>query len=260
MGLLGYKGYEYFAGSNVLIHVGQGTEKFPLLECAGISVQISESKMPLYGYSSRHFDAVARGQVIVQGSLIINYVHNDYVFRSILEGIKQEDVGEVDFTDEFKEQLSNEYSRSRLAENLTTNYRDNVLLAQALKEKYWRTGINASPTEEFFANPHDLYGSIDIKVTFGDTGSHNNWSGRTGYVISEVFFTGRAQPIQIDESVIIEEHQFFARNIEPIRDAYVTLQTDPEFIENIGGSSTEETTIVTSPIGALGSLLKIRPN
>ena len=71
--------YEYFCGANVVIEV----EDQPLFECAGLTMSIKESKIPFYGYSSRHFDAVGSGQVLVQGSLLLNYIHNDYLFRSI---------------------------------------------------------------------------------------------------------------------------------------------------------------------------------
>ena len=74
--------YEYFCGANTVIEV----EGQPLFECAGLSFSIRESKVPFYGYSSRHFDAVGSGQVLVQGSLIINYIHNNYLYESIVLG------------------------------------------------------------------------------------------------------------------------------------------------------------------------------
>ena len=64
-------GYDYFCGANVYIKVnGQAA-----IEAAGISYQVQDSTSPIYGYSSRIFDAVAVGQKIVKGSLIINFVH-----------------------------------------------------------------------------------------------------------------------------------------------------------------------------------------
>ena len=59
-------GFEYFCGANVIVSI----EGLPLLEAAGISYDVTDSRMPLYGYSSRHYDAVAEGQVSPKKSLM----------------------------------------------------------------------------------------------------------------------------------------------------------------------------------------------
>jgi len=74
-----YYGFEYFAGANVTVKVGDMT----ILEASGISVDYQNSKRPIYGYSSRYFDAVAEGQSLVTGTLLVNYVHQDYLFHVI---------------------------------------------------------------------------------------------------------------------------------------------------------------------------------
>ena len=72
-------GYSYHCGANISLKIND----FPVTEAAGISYNVIDSTIPLYGYSSRYFDAVAPGQILVQGSLVINFVHHNYLFECI---------------------------------------------------------------------------------------------------------------------------------------------------------------------------------
>lgn len=66
-------GYEYFSGANVQIEVDDET----MLECAGITFNVSESNQPVYGYASNLYDAVLPGRRIIQGSFIVNFSVKD---------------------------------------------------------------------------------------------------------------------------------------------------------------------------------------
>ena len=66
-------GYEYFSGANVQIEVDGET----MLECAGITFNVSESNQPVYGYASNLYDAVLPGRRIIQGSFIVNFSIKD---------------------------------------------------------------------------------------------------------------------------------------------------------------------------------------
>jgi hypothetical protein len=82
--------FEYFAGSNVIVKLnGQAC-----LEAAAISYNYMDSKQPIYGYSSQLFDAVAPGQKLVQGSIVINYVYDNYLYDCVLRGLGKQ-VGEI---------------------------------------------------------------------------------------------------------------------------------------------------------------------
>jgi hypothetical protein len=221
-------GYQYFCGANVVIEI----EGFPLLEAAGMQYSISESKRPIYGYSSRHFDAVARGQVVVQGALIINYVHQDYLFRAIEQGISTSGLTpNVDFgtiaAKEHEDQLANIQESSRLGSELLLNYKDNVSLSEAFKNKHWSIVETEDPGNSFnslLPNPHDSFGGHDIRVTFGTRNESTGMLGDTGLILTDVYFTGRGVPIQIDENVIVEEYPFFARNIYSLRQPYIVVE------------------------------------
>lgn len=244
-------GYEYFCGANVVVEI----ENFPVLEAAGVTYSIQESKAPIYGYSSRWFDAVARGQVIVRGSIVVNYVHQDYLYHAIRLGLTEGGYlpDPPAKSDELQAQLSLQSQRDSIVSELMNNYPDNIKLAEALKAKYWDSDVATSQiiSNELALNPnpHDSLGGLDIKITFGDRSLGNDFSGFTGLLLSNVYFVGRGMPIRIDEEVLVEEYSFFGRNVMGLRPAYVTqerstYEADDDPTRNAAGG----TEISVSPI------------
>jgi hypothetical protein len=224
-----YFGFEYFCGANVLIRVGN----MPLLEATGLSISLQESKRPIYGYSSRHFDAVASGQVLVQGQLIINYVHQDYLYHAIRAGLGIEDstsklpsIPEIEVEDYM----------SSLGNNPEV---DGQFIA-TLKEQFWTSGPQSStpPLLESARNPHDNFGGINLRVTFGDQDLSFKDSGKTGLLVSDVYFMGRSNVISISEDVVVEAYPFIARDIHTLRANRVSGYTahdptDPNFGDTV---------------------------
>ncbi len=223
-----YFGFEYFCGANVLVRVGD----MPILEATGISVGLQESKRPIYGYSSRFFDAVASGQVLVQGQLIINYVHQDYLYHAIASGLGLEstDTG----ADSGPEVEEIEDYMSVMGENpgLDDKY------VQALRAKFWSSpGSSAGSMLNPTRSAHDNLSGINLKVTFGDQDLDLNNSGKTGMLISNVYFLGRSSVINISEDVVLEAYPFIARDIHSLRagvsEAWISQSTlDPSFQDN----------------------------
>ena len=79
---MSYRNYEYHSGANVVISLNDQE----LIECVGISYNVIDSSTPIYGYSSRLFDAVAPGQKVIQGSFVVNYAGPNSVFEIIKAG------------------------------------------------------------------------------------------------------------------------------------------------------------------------------
>lgn len=213
-------GFEYFCGANVVIEI----EDFPILETAGFRVSIMESKRPIYGYSSRHFDAVASGQVLVEGSLLINYVDHNYLFRAIELGLERQGLAidapippAFDLSSELISQLGNEGNAALLLEQFQQDPVNNQAIAEAMKNYVWGQDFSASIPEPVFS-PHDSFPGLSIRVTFGDRQNWNMHRGLTGFQIQNVHFLGRAKQVSISEDVIVEEYPFFARNLVYIRD------------------------------------------
>ncbi len=218
-------GYSYFCGANVVVEI----EGMPLLECAGLRIGIMESKRPIYGYSSRHFDAVAAGQVLVEGSLLINYVDHNYLFRCIEEGLR--DAGlllggappAVDVAGDLADELNDPAQTAGLIAQYRNDPVGNSAVISALQDKLWFGTQEFATPPQAFPNPHDSFSGLDIRVTFGDRDTSNFETGLTGYLVQNVHFLGRSQRIAVDEEVIVEEYPFFARNMANVKMPYQVI-------------------------------------
>jgi len=203
-------GFEYFCGANVVLYA----EGMPLIEAAGLQYQVDDSKMPIYGYSSRHYDAVAAGQVIVRGTLLINYVHQDYLFKAVQRGLGQTAP---------RQQTSPIVSGGDEADltALAGDYDEAVAFIENMKAQYWASANLSDPNRylNLTRNPHDFQGGIDITAAFGAQSAMKP-SGKTGLLLRDVHFTGRSSVIKIDEEVIVEAYPFFARDVFSTRNPY----------------------------------------
>lgn len=242
---MAFYSYEYFSGANVVVEL----QDMPLHEAVGISFGINETKIPLYGYSSRHFDAVGRGKVLVRGTLAINYVHKDYLMASLqaskqLKGEPIENPIRVIRNDNFdkfsiEDYLKSEDSRQTLVAEINKDPSLYAEYIKALQDYYWAEGERTTTGQDFIDvlnyNAHDLAEHVGIKITFGERNEFNNFNGVTGLYLSGLHFIGSGIPIQIDENVIVEEYQFFARNIHglvtknKISNQATTPGVDPSF-------------------------------
>lgn len=209
--------YDYFCGANIVVEMNGKS----VLEAAGISIRLQDSKMPIYGYSSRHFDAVAQGQVLVQGTMIINYVHQDYLFRLL-----QVANGEISAPVE-PAIINVEDARTErlITDALSGDFNNQGDLISALQGQFWDT---VSPSKVLLRtnfNVSDRLDSCDIKITFGERSSGNGFLGQTNCLLADCFFTGRGTAIQINEDVIVEEYTFFARDIYSIENHITNIVT-----------------------------------
>ena len=217
--------YEYFCGANIFILV----DDQPLLEAAGISYMEQDSKQPIYGYSSRLFDAVAPGQKIIQGTLVVNQVHPDYLFESIKSGRGSSEVplpptpsvafGEggntigVDMPQGFppgslaavwRQGITGEgpglaqTGYSSMDWGAFGSYRD---MADELKQAHWAEDV---PSTRRYHTDLTLLGPTNIRIEFAN---------QFTIELDSCFFVSRSSGIQIDENVILEEYGFFARNL-----------------------------------------------
>lgn len=207
-------GFEYFCGANVTLSV----EGLPLLEAAGITYEVTDSRMPIYGYSSRHYDAVAEGQVLVQGTILVNYVHQDYLFRAV-----QQAVGQAEQTGTVQPVLAGDAEDLNA---LTQDYDTAVAFIENMKRQYWVSQLAGqepfSPVLPTYS-PHDILGGLDLTIAFGAQ-SASMPAGQTSVLLRDVHFRGRSMAIRIDEDVIVEAYPFFARDVFSLRNKPLAAQ------------------------------------
>ena len=224
--------YEYFCGANVSISMNN----FPLLDCAGISYSVLDSQAPIYGYSSRLFDAVAPGQKLVQGSFVVNFTTPNSVYDVVESGRTrmrsqllrshnllgmveaERDKRDMDFDD-------NDWARIKLA-IVRGSHKDRKKAFEDIKDQGLAPGIKAHMEEQMtkllqFPLPTGVHmstagttdvtmsGPMEIGIYFGDLTSLKRW------ILYGVHIVGHGSTIQIDENVILEEYNFFARDMVP---------------------------------------------
>lgn len=193
-------GYEYFCGANILVAV----ENQPVMEVAGISYNLIDSSIPIYGYSSRLFDAVAPGQRIIQGTMAINFVAPDYLFNAILRG-RQKSLPFVPVTELTSAQAEANVTLDDINAAAEAAHPDSSAwanLQEGLENKWWGPETGASRYMSM-SDPIDMP-NINIDIVFG---------GKYKLTLLSAYFIGRGTALQIDESVIIEEYPFFARDM-----------------------------------------------
>jgi hypothetical protein len=71
---------DYFSGADVHLYFGN----IWVDEAVSLNFQLQESVLPIFGYNSYTFDAISRGQRIVQGSFAINFKSVGYLQTILL--------------------------------------------------------------------------------------------------------------------------------------------------------------------------------
>ena len=232
--------FEYFCGANVVVKI----EDLPIMEIAGISYEVMESKRPLYGYSSRHFDGVARGQVLIEGTMIVNYVHQDYLFHAISLALERQKRDNPLRTGTGG-QVADDLRRQGIA-SVANDYPESPRFIQSMRDRYWNNPAQAvSSIVNSTYNAHDLARGLDIQIVYGQQ-SDSRPSGRTGELLRGVYFKGRGKRIEIDENVIVEAYSFFARNVYSIRNP-TAYSADKPAVEEGDTEDSTTTQIVSTP-------------
>ena len=76
---------QYFTGTQASLFVGD----IWIDEVTNIQFHATQSILPIYGYASAFWDAVARGKVLVQGIFEINFIDNGYLYAVLSETHRQ---------------------------------------------------------------------------------------------------------------------------------------------------------------------------
>jgi hypothetical protein len=67
---------DHFSGAQVSVYIGD----IWVDEVTSLSFEVTQNRQPIYGYASTLFDAVAQGNVLVQGSFSINFKEAGYLW------------------------------------------------------------------------------------------------------------------------------------------------------------------------------------
>lgn len=80
--------YDYYSGADCKIFFGD----IWVDDIVTVQWTAHQSKTPIYGYASQHYNAVAKGQILVQGTLSITFKETGYLnlIQAILEGQRKD--------------------------------------------------------------------------------------------------------------------------------------------------------------------------
>lgn len=200
--------YTYFCGANATIslkHTNNTTGIVTIGEAVAVQYSLNQNRLPLYGYNSAEFSAVADGQIIVSGRISLNYVSHEYLLAAI-RGLELT-------------QLTN----SSIYDNLTPEQLTEIAISsndqlaiQALKDRFYGKSMNSTQGQyntditKNFGRPDQHNRSLDIEIKFGT----DLWGvNSTLQTIKHVYFLGRSMPIVISEDPQIETFDFIGRTI-----------------------------------------------
>lgn len=202
-------------------------------EVAQLNFSTVTNKTPIYGYSSMRFDTVARGNLIIQGSFTVNFVHVDYLniiayhlYSQTLEGKKAlKSAGVHEFrlnnTDLVLDTVVDPYSSEAIGGSLQSNYsefqiKQAINQIQGLGNDDFRRLVNELELRRqgrdriFDANFYELP-PFQMYATFGDITDPD--ANSTIRQIEDVYLTAQAQVVNATGEVIQEQYSFIARDI-----------------------------------------------
>ena len=217
---------QYYSGAQAQIYFGD----ILIDEIVQFQYTTATNKMPIYGYASELFDTVASGNLLVQGSFVINFVEAGYL------AIIAAAIADRSFGRKAIGRRSYEKRNAATGEVLSETLRETSILTpgsylgnQALNQvrglgnKEFRAlarelnvnkiGQNNKPLGEAgHTTRFDLMAPFDIYAIFGDYTDPN--ADHTVRKLKNVYLTGQGQTITVSGEPVGEMYNFIARTIE----------------------------------------------
>lgn len=224
--------FSYYSGSQITIWFGD----IWVDDITAITWQYNQEKRPIYGYASQHFDAVAKGQVLVQGQLRINFRNNgylSYILRQLprlqaeLKSYQSADAYErvwAGLRPVISQHLRNgTFGPTTFQEILDLPKRDDFWeVSKVYEDAIW--GELPQEDREKIKTPditqQELFPEgFNILITYGDPQaaepqSINDVMASTTKSLIGVHLLGSSQVIQINGEPTQEEYTFMARDMD----------------------------------------------
>lgn len=189
-------------------------------EISSLNFTTVTNKTPFYGYSSTYFDTVAKGNILIQGSFVINFVTTNYL-SIIAESIRQRKEGIlVDVNEDgvlVRPDLTVPGSRIILKKNMDAfQFQQAINQIRGLGNREFlqfaqKIQSDKSQTLSFSNDKFYTLKPFEIFAVFGD--ETDRTSNHTVKKIKDVYLTAQAQVISSSGEVIQEQYSFIARDI-----------------------------------------------
>lgn len=205
---------EYFSGIDCYISFNN----IPLDEIVAIEFAVQEPVIPIYGYASYTYDAVAHGSRIVNGSFTINFKESLYI-RSALIKLSDQKTSSVNPKKPNPEMNQTEL----LAWIKGRNFTDIEKLANEYSDNIWSNSTDVvvnKQTNPFFTTQGSALSSygFDIILSYGseliEIGKKIKDFPGTVKIINGVHLTGVNQVIKPSGEPIYEQYMFMAKDLD----------------------------------------------
>jgi hypothetical protein len=238
--------FDYFSGSQIGLYIGD----ILVDDAMYLQYGASQTKRPVYGYASQYWHTVADGQVMVQGSFMINFKEADYLIATLeryrdnippidhlpgLVGVPNKEKYPSQYVIK-RESIERMMERESRGDESTTNpyelYTELAALpdqafedaAENFEDLIWKEPGNDFLTpniqpgiyRKLGANTDtyrraDQYKSFDIHILYGDIS--NKAANHTIKKLINVDIIGEGQTLKVDAEPIAEVYNFIAQNV-----------------------------------------------
>lgn len=217
--------YDYFSGANIGIYVRD------ILVASAVAVQfdLSQNKMPLYGYASDLWDGVAMGTVQCSGVLVVNFQYAQYV-PTLIARVHNKSVSAADLSaSNFARGI--ERSNMKMTGMVDQPIDPNTPLTSSQKSElrkiYWRgdpsssRSIHNALSNTNLSRPDEHSLPFDILVTYGDAFGNElrNQDGLPSPTLSavrklhQVQILGFGQQVSVGGEPVREHYAFICRQV-----------------------------------------------
>ena len=225
--------FDFYSGSQATIWLGN----IMLDDIAAIQWVRSQNKMPIYGYASQYWDAVAKGTVMINGNFTINFRQQGYL-QAILDLIQKlytnlqpsDAQKKVEFSKvtwpAIEGMISNSLSNGSFGPQTIQDIQDlgnnpNFFeLAQQYENIVWGKYSEQSKPVDY--TPPDIKQTDSIPDGFNITIVYGDTSSRTSTMLGQlhsatkslvgVHLTGESQLIMVGGRPVQEQYSFIARS------------------------------------------------
>lgn len=228
---------EYFSNADVKLYFGD----IWVDEVVSIGFQLQEDVLPIYGYNSYTFDAVARGKRIIQGSFGINFTTVGYLHQIVananaifyaLEQGEQKGIIKPEY-----------YQNMKLADILSKLGKESFeQIADEFEQAIWGSAEDTAEYLNYADKPYfrqdDL--GFDIRIQYGAVSESNGYVQDKFYqkekkgkpnttvdVINGVQLSGMVKNISTaDQGAPIQEmYSFMARDLNGVSFTHLQRQS-----------------------------------
>jgi hypothetical protein len=224
--------FSYYSGSQITVWFGN----ILIDDIYSIQWVRTQNKMPIYGYASQNFDAIANGTVLIQGNFVINFRQQNYM-SYVMKSIK--DLYQA-YNSESNAPSGNPQVWSTV-QNLISQHLQNgtfgpqtandiIALGNSpnffqLADDYASAVWGSAATQGATIAPADVEQSSDIpngfliQISYGapptsDAQTTVQLMQSTTKTLNNVHLVGESQIIQVGGQPVQEQYSFIAKNTD----------------------------------------------